>query len=415
MLCPPLYEHQKEAVEKMHNGCILCGGVGSGKSRAALAYFVKVVCRRGTCWRPIYVITTARKRDDLDWQGEAAYFGISTHYPEVGYTPLVVDSWNNIKKYIGVKDAFFIFDENRVVGYGAWVKSFLKITRQNQWVVLSATPGDCWMDYLPVFMANGFYRTKTEFTSRHVVYSRFTTYPRIERYINSDELIRNKGRVLVYMPFVRATESHVQVVKCEYDKGSFMRVFRGRWNIFEKRPVTSSGEWCYLMRKVVNSERERLEKLLDIYEGCSCGRLIVFYNYDYELEILKDGLGEYLMGKDVVLAEYNGHRHDEVPESERWIYLVNYMAASEAWNCVSTDSMVFYSLNYSYKMMEQSAGRINRANTKFRDLWYYVLVTDSPIDKSILVALKNKKKFNENRFFTRNCKEIVSDGLYEER
>lgn len=34
-----LYDYQREALGRMKNGCILCGGVGSGKSRTGLAYY----------------------------------------------------------------------------------------------------------------------------------------------------------------------------------------------------------------------------------------------------------------------------------------------------------------------------------------------------------------------------------------
>lgn len=409
----PLYEHQKKAIEKMHNGCILCGGVGSGKSRTALAYFYTKVCggrlstKQGCDDSPmkrpraLYVITTARKRDSLDWQGEAIYFGISTDQ-EISPILFVVDSWNNLYKYTDVKDAFFIFDEQRVVGYGAWTKSFLQICKNNQWILLSATPGDTWMDYVPVFIANGFYKNKTQFVTQHVIFSRFAKYPKVERYINCDVLVKYKNRVLVNMPFVRNTISHPILVDCGYDKHAFMRIYRGRWNVFEDRPIIQAGEWCYAMRRVVNSDPERFGHLLDIIEEKK--KVIVFYNFDYELEILRDGLNEYFLDRDVKIAEYNGHVHNEVPNGDMWVYLVQYNAGSEAWNCITTDTIVFYSLNYSYKMMEQASGRINRANTPFYDLYYYILKSDSTIDKSILTALRNKKDFNESRYFSRQWK-----------
>lgn len=412
----PLYEHQKKAIREMHNGCILCGGVGSGKSRTALAYYYTIECggrlatKPGDCDSPmkrpkdLYIITTARKRDSLDWQQEAIYFGLSVH-EELSPVRVVVDSWNNLHKYTEVKYGFFIFDEQRVVGYGAWTKAFLRICLQNRWVLLSATPGDTWMDYIPVFLANGYYRNKTEFIARHVIYSRFAKYPKVERYIDTDRLIECKRKVLVLMPFVRNTTSHSELVECDFDSKALMKVYRGRWNVFEDRPIMQAGEWCYTMRKVVNSDVSRLERVLDIFEEKK--RIIVFYNFDYELEVLRDGLSEYLLTRDAVLSEYNGHVHDEVPTVDEWIYLVQYNAGSEAWNCISTDTIVFYSLNYSYKMMEQASGRINRANTPFTDLYYYVLYSKSIIDKSILTALRNKRSFNENRFYTKYKEETL--------
>lgn len=397
-----LYEHQKDAVERMHNGCILVGGVGSGKSRTALAYFWKYVTDRMRYPKDLYIITTARKRDSLDWEGECVYFGIDPHN-EDSRSPvhLTVDSWNNLHKYTEVENAFFIFDEQRVVGYGAWTKSFLKVCRRNRWILLSATPGDTWMDYIPVFIANGFYRNKTEFITRHVIYSRFSKYPKVERYIDIERLEECKRKVLVEMNFTHSMESHVELVECEFDSHALMRVYRGRWNIFENKPIQQAGEWCYLMREVVNRDCTRVEKILNIFEKRH--RLIIFYNFDYELEVLRDGLTDcYGTVAECVIREYNGHKHEPLPTGNRWIYLVQYNAASEAWNCITTDTIVFYSLNYSYKIMEQASGRIRRMNSPYSHLYYYVLYSKSVIDKSILTALKNKKDFNASRMYRKH-------------
>lgn len=408
-----LYNHQKDAVERMHNGCVLVGTVGSGKSRTALAYYWLKVCDRMKRPKDLYIITTARKRDALDWDQEAIYFGIDPHNDDPrSPVKFTVDSWNNLHKYMEVNSAFFIFDEQRVVGYGAWTKAFLKITKKNAWALLSATPGDTWMDYIPVFIANGFYRNKTEFVTRHVIYSRFSKYPKVERYIDVGRLEECKKRVLVEMNFTHSMQSHTIMVVCDFDSHDLMRVYRGRWNIFENRPIQQAGEWCYLMREVVNSHHSRLEKILDIFEEKK--RLIVFYNFDYELEVLKDGLTDcYGTVAEYVIREYNGHRHESIPYGERWIYLVQYNAASEAWNCITTDTIVFYSLNYSYKIMEQASGRIRRMNSPYSHLYYYVLYSKSIIDKSILTALRNKKDFNAGRMYRRHVNNLVEENVNE--
>ncbi len=174
-----LYDYQLEAVKNMKNGCILCGGVGSGKSITSLVYYYsqqggqigagKYIPMKKP--KDLYIITTARKRDTLEWEGELSPFLLSTH-EEINFykNKVVVDSWNNIGKYENVSNAFFIFDEQRVVGYGAWTKAFLKIAKSNKWILLSATPGDTWQDYIPVFIANGFYKNKSQFVRDHIVY-----------------------------------------------------------------------------------------------------------------------------------------------------------------------------------------------------------------------------------------------------
>lgn len=398
-----LYDYQLDAVEKMRNGCILCGGVGSGKSRTSLAYYYKeqggvLGTKNYTKMKKpkdLYVITTSRKRDTKEWEGEFAPFLITTN-PEVAMYKhkVIVDSWNNIGKYRDVKNSFFIFDEQRVVGSGAWVKAFLKIARVNDWILLSATPGDTWQDYIPVFVANGFYRNKSEFIREHVIYSHFTKYPKIDRYINTGRLIRLRERILVNMDFKRQTISHHEDVYVRYDVSMFRDAGRLRWDPYKNEPITNAGGLCYVWRRIVNSDQSRQVALLELFEKHP--KMIIFYNFDYELDILKGLFNGY--GETVEVAEWNGHKHQPIPESDSWVYLVQYNAGAEGWNCIKTDTIVFYSQNYSYKIMQQAAGRIDRLNTPFSDLWYYHLKSRSGIDLAISKALSAKKNFNEGKY-----------------
>ena len=396
-----LFDYQLDAVNRMRNGCILCGGVGSGKSRTSLAYYYKeqggVLGTKNYVRmknpKDLYIITTARKRDTLEWEGELSYFLLSTNPKVNGYkNRVIVDSWNNIQKYKNVTDSFFIFDEQRVVGSGVWVKSFLKITKSNDWILLSATPGDTWQDYIPVFIANGFYRNRTEFCNEHIVYSRFSKFPKIDRYINTGRLIRLRDRILVDMDFKRETVAHHEDIIVQYDISKYKETMRNRWDPYNNEPITNASGLCYILRKIVNSDESRQIALMDILE--SRPKVIVFYNFDYELDILK-GLH---YGKDVQIAEWNGHSHQPIPTSKSWVYLVQYTAGCEGWNCIKTDTIVFYSQNYSYKVMAQAAGRIDRLNTPYTDLYYYHLKSRSGIDLAISKALKDKKKFNETRW-----------------
>ena len=396
-----LFDYQLDAVNRMRNGCILCGGVGSGKSRTSLAYYYKeqggVLGTKNYVRmknpKDLYIITTARKRDTLEWEGELSYFLLSTNPKVNGYkNRVIVDSWNNIQKYKNVTDSFFIFDEQRVVGSGVWVKSFLKIAKSNDWILLSATPGDTWQDYIPVFIANGFYRNRTEFCNEHIIYSRFSKFPKIDRYINTGRLIRLRDRILVDMDFKRETIAHHEDIIIQYDIPKYKETMRNRWDPYNNEPITNASGLCYILRKIVNSDESRQIALMDILE--SRPKVIVFYNFDYELDILK-GLH---YGKDVQIAEWNGHSHQPIPTSKSWVYLVQYTAGCEGWNCIKTDTIVFYSQNYSYKVMAQAAGRIDRLNTPYTDLYYYHLKSRSSIDLAISKALRDKKKFNETRW-----------------
>ena len=401
-----LYDYQIDAVKRMKNGCILNGGVGSGKSRTALAYYYlrnggdpASLC--GDNYIPmddppkdLYIITTARKRDTLEWDGDMAPFLLSTHTGINLYcNKVVVDSWNNITKYKEVTGAFFIFDEDRVTGSGVWVKSFLKIAKSNEWIILSATPGDTWQDYIPVFLANGFYKNKSEFIREHIVYSRFSKFPKVDRYLNTGRLIRLRNNILIDMDFHRDTIPHHEDVYVSYDISAYKDICRNRWNPWEDKPIENAAEFCYSLRKIVNTDEARQVALLQIIEEHP--KAIIFYNFDYELDILK----KLYYGEDFEIAEWNGHKHQEVPKGEKWVYLVQYTAGNEGWNCVRTDTIIFYSQNYSYKVMTQAAGRIDRLNTPYKDLYYYHIKSHSGIDLAISKALKNKKKFNERKFY----------------
>lgn len=389
----------------MKNGCVLKGGVGSGKSRTALAYFFLKECggslkvngkgNKGPMARPrdLYIITTAKKRDARDWEEECADFGLSI-YRDASFdsVKVTVDSWNNILQYEEYTDAFFIFDEQRLVGSGAWTKAFLKIAKKNHWIMLSATPGDNWMDYIPIFVANGFYKNRTEFLRTHVVFSRFSKFPKVDRYVETGRLERLRRRILVEMPVEKHTVRHVHELLTEYDEAQFEKVVKGRWNIYEDQPIKDVADLFRVMRKLVNSDPSRLEMVEALHRKHP--KLIVFYNFNYELDLLMtlaDTTG-------ASIGQWNGRKHEPIPKGDSWIYLVQYTAGAEGWNCVQTDATVFYSLNYSYKINEQAKGRIDRRNTPYTDLHYYILKSASMIDKAIFRTLLEKRNFNEKDF-----------------
>ena len=394
-----LYDYQLNAIRNMKNGCVLCGGVGSGKSRTALGYYCKEngmdiysndhTSQSSITMKDLYIITTARKRDSKDWELDMAPFLLSPD-PNIDIYnhKIVVDSWNNIQKYKEIKDAFFIFDEQRVVGSGVWVKSFLKIAKNNKWILLSATPGDTWSDYIPVFIANGFYRNRTEFNNEHIVWSRFTNFPKVDRYLGTQKLNRLRNEILVDMDFHRHTKRHYEIIECDYDRQLYKSLTKERWDPFDNCPIENGSKLYYLQRKVSNVSDDRQAKLISLL--VTHDKAIIFYNYDYELDILRtilDAIG-------VHYTEWNGHKHEQVPTCEKWAYLVQYTAGNEAWNCIETDTIIFYSQNPSYKVLEQASGRIDRLNTPFEDLYYYRLKSNSPIDVRMNMALQNKKNFN---------------------
>lgn len=396
-----LYDYQQTALDSLRSGSILCGGVGSGKSRTSLAYFFSKVCdgelspyKEPTKTKELYVITTARKRDTLEWEEEMVPFGLSTDNKlSASNIAVTIDSWNNIKKYVSVTDAFFIFDEQRVVGSGTWARSFVKISKANAWIMLSATPGDTWLDYVSVFVANGFYKNRSDFLRQHVIFNYYTRYPKVERYVNVNKLINLRNQILVNMDYVNKTEPHSETIRAEYDKALYLRVVKLRQNPFEEwTPIRDAGALVYILRRIVNTDFNRVaeaEKLVSSHK-----KSIIFYNFNYELDLLRD----MALRLDIPCAEWNGQKHEPIPKEDSWVYLVQYTAGAEGWNCIETNVIIFYSLNYSYKVMKQAAGRIDRLNTPYHDLYYYYLSSKSSIDNAISGALSRKRTFNESSF-----------------
>lgn len=390
-----LKPHQVDAESRMHNGCILVGGTGSGKTLTSLVYAFESVLGGETPVYPnhsfkkpkndipIYVITTPKKRDSLDWGKEAANIPVDL---------AKIDSWNNIHKYTTIKNAMFIFDETRVIGYGSWVKSFLKIVANNQWVLLSATPADTWMEMIPVFIANGFYKNKTQFVAEHVIFSRYSKYPKVDSYLGLSKLIRLRDSIFVKMYYQMPTEQIHKFIICEYDKNNYQFLMANRWNIYKNKPINDISELCFTLRMLVNSDPSRIKELDKIYEKHL--KVIIFYNHNYELNILRN----WCKNRNIIYSEWNGQKHEEIPINNSWVYLCQYTAAQEAWECIETDCTVFYSQTYSYKAMIQSAGRIDRMNTPFKNLYYYHLLSSAPIDLAIKNNLKVKKNFNESKF-----------------
>ena len=397
---------QIQAVRQLQNGSILAGGVGSGKTLTSLAWYLTSVCNAALFKKggslakkkvkgspTLYVITTAKKRDSLEWEEEAARLGLSTD-PACSFTgsSIVVDSWNNIGKYSDREHAVFFFDEQRASGSGRWVKEFLKITKKNTWLLLSATPGDVWMDYLPVFMAHGFFRTRTEFMEDHVIFDRFAKYPKVKRYIGEAKLQRLRRSILVEMPVERHTTRERETVYCGYDKDLYKWVVKNRMDPWTEEPLRDAGGVCRILRKVVSDNDWRSEQAKRILS--SNERVIVFYNYNYELDrilAVAESLG-------LPTAQWNGHRHDAIPAEPRWVYICQYTSAAEGWNCTSTDTVLFWSLNYSWRVTEQCEGRIDRLNTPYSRLKYYFLESHSSIDEAVRRSLSSKKVFNERAF-----------------
>lgn len=372
-----MYEYQLEAIDKLQSGMILWGNVGSGKSRTSLYFYCKNYSNK-----KLLIITTAQKRNNGEWLEECKVFGLKP----------IIDSWNNIRKYEKYENCFIIFDEDHLTGYGAWSKTFIKMAKCNDWLVLTGTPGDNYSEFMTVFIAKGWYKNKRDFEENHVIYSRYSKYPKVDRYINQGLLEKHRRDILVKMFVEKRPRVHKEIVITQYDISKYKKAYKEKRDENNK-PFKNATAFCLYLRKICNEDESKIVKVRELL--LKHNKVIIFYNYIYEKEILLKLLKTM---KTFNVGEYNGQHHDDIPIGERWAYLCQYTAASEGWNCLLCDTMIFFSMSYSYKAMEQAAGRINRVNTPYKDLYYYYLRTTSGIDLSINRALSTKRNFNESTF-----------------
>lgn len=372
-----MYEYQLEAIDKLQSGMILWGNVGSGKSRTSLYFYCKNYSNK-----KLLIITTAQKRNNGEWLEECKVFGLNP----------IIDSWNNIKKYEKYENYFIIFDEDHLTGYGAWSKTFIKMAKCNDWLVLTGTPGDNYAEFMTVFIAKGWYKNKRDFEENHVIYSRYSKYPKVDRYINQGLLEKHRRDILVKMFVEKRPMVHKEIVITQYDISKYKKAYKEKRDENNK-PFKNATAFCLYLRKICNEDESKIVKVRELL--LKHNKVIIFYNYIYEKEMLLKLLKTM---KTFNVGEYNGQHHDDIPIGERWAYLCQYTAASEGWNCLLCDTMIFFSMSYSYKAMEQAAGRINRVNTPYKDLYYYYLRTTSSIDLSINRALSTKRNFNESTF-----------------
>lgn len=370
-------DYQKRAINQMHNGCILCGGVGAGKSLTSLGYIDKVY-PSGT----VYIITPARKRNTGEWFDDI-------RKNDMDETRFVVDSWNNLSKYKDVKDAFFLFDEQKVSGKGTWAKSLIRIAKSNQWILLSATPGDTYDDYATVLIANGFVRNRTTWYDEYCV-TKSQPFFHIVDHKNKDVIDMMIRRIFIKMDYQSDKKRIERVIPIQArSAGEEKEILMTHKAPGAQMPFTTFAAAIAYVRMNCYDKSKKTEALRKIIEKHK--KIIVFYNFLSEkLEIERAAIDA-----NVTINFYNGQRHDPIPDTDEWVYGVQYNSGAEAWNCITTNAMVFYSPNYSYKTMEQAHGRIDRVNSPYECLYYYMLLNELNIDNKVMNALSSKKDFNE--------------------
>ena len=142
-------------------------------------------------------------------------------------------------------------------------------------------------------------------------------------------------------------------------------------------------------------DKSKLDWMRDFLEGYD-ERVVVFYNYNAELEQLK----QLLERLDRPYSEYNGHRKDlrAFQESSEGVVLANYGSASTGINdFVIASTMVMYSLTTSYIDFEQAKKRIDRIGQTKKPLFYF-LIMKGTIDARVYHSLQEGKDFDERMY-----------------
>ena len=374
-----LLKYQEEAIQKLHSGSVLYGATGSGKSLTGLAYYMR-------CWShlDLYIITTSKKRNAGEWEEEIAKLGCPP--------PKAIDSWNRLKNYRMVSDAFFLFDEHKVGGHGKWAQSMITIAKKNKWILLTATPGDVWDDYASIFIANEFVKNKTTWNEDFCIFDRISKYPKIIGYQREDVLKNMRDAVLVPMEYQseKVPIPYVIPYKVDHEEEAYVLARRKSLRHPEMRAFRNTSAMFAYMRMNLPDKESKIQALADVLKKEP--KAIIFYNFTPEKYEIENAARQV----NIPFFQYNGQIKDNVPDGDTWVYAVQYTAGAEAWNCITCRTVIFYSMNYSYKVMTQAKGRIDRCNSPFDELHYYYFISpDFEIDQEILNALTRKEKFNE--------------------
>ena len=140
--------------------------------------------------------------------------------------------------------------------------------------------------------------------------------------------------------------------------------------------------------------KHKLEAFSDLVESTQ-DRLIVFYNFNEELEQLKRIAEEH----ERPVSEVNGHVKDldAYENKSDSITLIQYQAGAMGLNLQKANKIIYFTLPTMSELFEQSKKRIHRIGQK-DTCFYYLMVCNGSIEEEILQTLEMRKDYTDDLF-----------------
>lgn len=413
-----LFDYQKEAIENYKEKSFNLSDTGVGKTVMALGSFIESKCKK------LLVICLAPKVVDFAEDGVLMNVDITPlnrgskkNKELLAESDKVAISFESVwripefLKWVD-EDTFIIIDESHKVANTSSkvTKYVMKLSKKAKYTYLcTATPisNGKYEQYYPQLKMLGVYNgTKKEYYNMFVdermtrmggsQFMQITGYRNIDLLENMvNQCSVNYKRDKPYLPedYVYKTKKPAMFNKLKKnrmyktDNGEVIELDNSS-KLFNALRCVSHGFLLGINKQVSKEPFERLQAILETHNN---ERVVIFYNYNIELEMLKQLLSKLKRPT----SEYNGARKDlkEFKGKYNGVVLAHYKSASTGINdFVISNVMVFNSLPLSSIELTQSKGRIDRQGQGKKPMYYFI-IPDTPVEKKIFEQITNGKDF----------------------
>lgn len=378
-----LYSYQEEYFKHVKPNYIYDMDTGTGKTIMGLhhhqTYFKD---------KPLLIVAPASKINEGGWQRT-----IDEHYPNIEYDTCTYNMLG--KKWSQYKDWFVIFDECHRLknSCGVWGKAGYNLTKISAgFILLSATAiPNGWEDSINYFKMFGLAKNKTQFIRNEAITTMDYGYMEILGWKNENKLKNMWKSISRHLSKDEATDLPPLVFENVYFKASATYKTIKKDRIYNDVLYDNQMKLRHGLRLNTNL-KNKIEYIKDFVDSTN-DNIIIFYNYDEELKLLKENID-----KKTYLC--NGSIKD-YPKKSEWdsikntVTLANYKSGSEAVEFTYANIIVYFSPTESYTEYYQSYGRCYR-NGQTKKVTAYKFITDNTIEADIYKALDSKQDFNIN-------------------
>lgn len=406
-----LYPYQEKYLEGLPSRYMFSASLGVGKSPMALVHYI-----RKAYPQPLLILAPASKVRSSDWSREleevfAAHNLALPEYQVLSYDKFAYNpsndafrkgkrpKWHEFAPDYGGKEWAVIADEVQYCKAPSSnrSKALYHVAKNASFFIgLSGTPmPNGWIDFANYSKIFGFTKGITEFKKKYCDIQTYKGFPEIVGYWRIPELEKQWRSIAKPLSRENATE---------LPERTFYNIKLKAPRIYFEYLVDRKNEQGVLLdnpSKLAHALRQSLAKnkidRLDEILSSTSDNVVVFYNYELELQLIKEMLAK--KHKDKMMFEQNGHKH-EIPPKEAWervhnsVTLAHYKSGATGVEMQYANITIYYSPTYSYAEYEQSKGRTHR-NGQTKKCIYYRFYSVGTIEKNIWECIAQKKDFSE--------------------